>query len=58
MGCVSEQYGATEETPRIIGFTGLFGSRGLHYDLCEDDISSALTSAIDALEMSCSVILI
>ena len=36
----------------------MFGTRGVHYDLCEDDISTALTSAIDALEISCHDILI
>lgn len=58
MGCISDYYGAIEETPHIIEFSEMFGTRGLHYNLCEDDISSALTSAIDALEMSCEEILI
>lgn len=58
MGCISDYYGATEQTPRLIEFSGLFGARGLHYNLCDDDISSALTSAIDALETSCGEILI
>jgi len=58
MGCTSELYGAVYETPRIIGFTGLFGARGRHYNLCEDDLSTALTDALDRLEMSCAEILI
>lgn len=58
MGCMSDDHGAIEQTPRIIDFAISFGSRGLHYNLCEDDISTALTSAIDALEISCRDILI
>lgn len=57
VGCVSDRYGAIEQTPRLKSFSGLFGTRGLHYDLCRDDISSALTNAIDALEMSCQDII-
>ncbi len=58
MGCMSTLYGAIEQTPRLMDFAFAFAGRGLHYDLCEDDISTALTSAIDALEISCHDILI
>jgi hypothetical protein len=58
MGCISDQYGGTEQTPKMIEFSRLFGTRGLHYNLCDDDISTALTSAINALEMSCDEIIL
>lgn len=57
VGCVSDRYGAIEQTPQLLAFSRLFGSRGLHYDLFRDDIGSVLTNAIDALEMSCQDII-
>jgi hypothetical protein len=58
MGCISSFYGATEETPKIIGFTELWGERGRHYNLCEDDLQDALTDALDRLELSCDEIIV
>jgi hypothetical protein len=57
-GCVSSVYGGIYETPKIEGFTSLFGERGRHYNLCADDISTALTDALDRLKMSCEEIII
>jgi len=57
-GCISPDYGGTEQTPKVISFSELFGDRGLHYDLCKDDLCGALTMAIDALEMSCNEIIV
>ncbi len=56
MGCTSSLYGGVYETPGIMNFTGLFGDRGRHYNLCEDDLSAALTDALDRLQMSCDEI--
>jgi len=53
-GCFSPDYGGTEETPKIMEFAALFGERGRHYDMCEDDLSTALDNALDQLETSCS----
>lgn len=58
MGCFSPYYGGTEETPKLIAFTQLWGERGRHYDMCEDDLGEAMTDAFDRLEMSCDEIII
>ncbi len=58
MGCIG-RYGGTEQTPRIIGFTELFGDRGLHYEMCGDnDMSGALAAAFDVLELSCDEVIL
>ncbi|MDI7268712.1 MAG: hypothetical protein QME96_12030 [Myxococcota bacterium] len=57
-GCMGT-YGGTEQTPRIIGFTELFGDRGLHYEMCGDnDMSGALAAAFDVLELSCDEVIL
>jgi len=58
MGCISSNYGGTEETPKLIEFSKLFGTRGLHYNMCDTDLCGAFTNAIDALKMSCNQIIV
>jgi hypothetical protein len=58
MGCQSPAYGAYAECPKIVEFTDLFGDRGLHFDMCDDSISTALTDGLDRLEMSCDEIVV
>jgi hypothetical protein len=57
IACMSPAYGEFSFAPRLWAFADAFGSRGRAYDLCTQDISSALTSAIDTLELSCDVII-
>jgi hypothetical protein len=56
-GCVSADYGKLAECPKIVQFTKLFGARGLHLDLCKDDLSTALTKTIDQLQLSCDEVI-
>ncbi|MCP4674897.1 MAG: hypothetical protein GY854_05185 [Deltaproteobacteria bacterium] len=53
MGYKSPYYGNTEETPKIIEFTSLFGDNGKHYNMCTDDLEGALTDALTRLKMAC-----
>ncbi|MDD5309939.1 MAG: hypothetical protein PHU25_21690 [Deltaproteobacteria bacterium] len=57
-GCVSDDYGKLAECPKIVQFTKLFGTRGLHLDLCKDDLSTALTKTIDQLQLSCDEVVV
>jgi hypothetical protein len=58
LGCFGE-YGGTENTPDIIAFTELFGTRGVSFAMCDDnDMSGALGAAFDVLELSCNEIII
>jgi hypothetical protein len=58
MGCEGT-YGGTEETPEIIDFSALFGTRGVHYEMCGDnDMSGALQAGFDVLELSCDEVIL
>jgi len=57
MGCTGI-YGGTEETPRIMDFTALFGDKGVHYEMCGDnDLSGALTAGLEMLKLRCDEII-
>jgi len=58
MGC-DGRYGGTEQTPKIIDFSALFGTRGVHYEMCGDnEMSGALTAGFDVLELSCEEVIL
>jgi hypothetical protein len=55
-GCTSQDYGKLAECPKIVQFVQLFGERGVHFDLCAQSISTALTSGLDRIQLSCDEI--